>query len=217
MPASLQRRGLGQKFSSETLEVVMNQKPQARVGVISKFLFALLLLGSFQASIAKEFVWAPDFPVGASIPEISAQDQDGNVQTFDDLVGERGMLFMMSRSFDWCPYCKAQLVQLAAISDLIEDMGISVVAMTYDSVKTLKAVQEDEGIHFPFLHDEDVTHVNAFGIRNTKYKPGDRTYGIPYPGIFLIDSNGVIKAKFAEKRYQDRPLLEDVLMAFSKL
>lgn len=79
----------------------MNPKTQPRVGVMSRFLLALMLLGSFQISIAQDFVWAPDFPVGASVPEISAQDQDGNVQTFDDLKGEKGMLFMMSRSFDW--------------------------------------------------------------------------------------------------------------------
>lgn len=72
-----------------------------RVGSLSKFLLTLILLGSFQLSMAQEFVWAPDFPVGASIPDISAEDQDGNVLTFDDLKGEKGLLFMMSRSFDW--------------------------------------------------------------------------------------------------------------------
>lgn len=79
----------------------MNPKTQPRAGVISRFLLTLLLLGSFQISIAQDFVWAPDFPVGASIPEISAQDQDGNIQSFDGLKGEKGMLLMMSRSFDW--------------------------------------------------------------------------------------------------------------------
>ena len=79
----------------------MNTRTQPRVGVMSRFLLALMLLGSFQLSMAQDFVWAPDFPVGASIPEISAQDQDGNLQTFDGLKGEKGMLFMMSRSFDW--------------------------------------------------------------------------------------------------------------------
>ncbi len=79
----------------------MNPKTQTRVGAMSKFLLSLMLLGSFQVSLAQDFVWAPDFPVGATIPEISAQDQDGNVQSFDDLQGEKGMLFMMSRSFDW--------------------------------------------------------------------------------------------------------------------
>ena len=68
---------------------------------MSRFLLTLLLFGSFQVSMAQDFVWAPDFPVGASVPEISAQDQDGNVQLFDDLKGEKGMLLMMSRSFDW--------------------------------------------------------------------------------------------------------------------
>jgi len=79
----------------------MNTRIQPRIGVMSRFLLVLMLLGSFQLSMAQDFVWAPDFPVGASIPEISAQDQDGNVQSFDDLKGEKGMLFMMSRSFDW--------------------------------------------------------------------------------------------------------------------
>ena len=79
----------------------MNQKTQPRVCVISRFLLTLMLLGGFQVSMAQDFVWAPDFPLGASVPEISAQDQDGNVQSFDDLKGEKGMLIMMSRSFDW--------------------------------------------------------------------------------------------------------------------
>lgn len=66
-----------------------------------KALLAVLLLCTTPAALAQDFVWAPNFPVGAAIPEISAQDQDGNVKTFADLVGEKGMLFMMNRSFDW--------------------------------------------------------------------------------------------------------------------
>ncbi len=50
---------------------------------------------------AQDFVWAPDFPVGTPMVEISAQDQDGELRDFADLVGENGMLFMLSRSFDW--------------------------------------------------------------------------------------------------------------------
>ena len=108
-------------------------------------------------------------------------------------------------------------MQLTEISDQIEAMGISVVALTYDSVELLKTVKEDQGIQFTLLHDEDVSHVNAFGVRNLDYEPGHRVYGIPYPGIFQVDPNGVIKAKFAEERYQDRPPFEDVLEAAAKL
>ena len=79
----------------------MNPRNQPSIGVCSKVLLTLMLLGSFQLSLAQDFVWAPDFPVGATVPEISAQDQDVNVRTFDELKGEKGLLFMMNRSFDW--------------------------------------------------------------------------------------------------------------------
>ena len=59
------------------------------------------LLFPLQLSLAQDFVWAPDFPVGSTLPPVSAQDQNGNVRTFADLKGEKGLLFMMSRSFDW--------------------------------------------------------------------------------------------------------------------
>ena len=67
-----------------------------------KFLLALFLMAGFQfAQEQDDYVWAPHLPVGSQLPEISAQDQNGDLRTFDDLVGENGMLFMLSRSFDW--------------------------------------------------------------------------------------------------------------------
>ena len=108
-------------------------------------------------------------------------------------------------------------MQLTEIAEQFEEMGLSVVAMTYDSVEMLKTVEEDQGIEFALLHDEDVTHVNALGIRNMDYEPGHRVYGIPYPGIFLVDSDGVIRAKFAEEDYRDRPDFEFVLEAAASL
>jgi len=72
-----------------------------RIVLLGKSLLALVLISAFQFSNAQEYVWAPDYPVGSSIIDISAQDQDGTVRNFEDLVGEKGMLFMLSRSFDW--------------------------------------------------------------------------------------------------------------------
>ena len=68
----------------------------------SPFLAALLFaLSLSSASQAQEFGWAPDFPVGATIPDIGSQDQDGNPQNFESLRGENGLVFLLSRSFDW--------------------------------------------------------------------------------------------------------------------
>ena len=70
-------------------------------GLPGRSLLALVLLAVFQVSLAQDYVWAPDFLVGSALPEIAAEDQNGELRRFDDLKGENGMLFMLSRSFDW--------------------------------------------------------------------------------------------------------------------
>lgn len=67
-------------------------------------------------------------------------------------------------------------MQLTKVSDQFEAMGINVAPLTFDSVEVLKEAQEDEGISFFLLHDEDVTHVNAFGVRNLEYSPENSVY-----------------------------------------
>ena len=188
-----------------------------RLVLLSKTFLTMIFVSSFQFANSQDYNWAPDFPVGSSIIEISAQDQNGAVQTFKDLVGEKGMLFMLSRSFDWWPFCKDQLVQLAKISDQFKDVGVNIAAMTYDSVEMLKSVEEDEGIEFTLLKDTDISHVNALGILNEDYEPGSRAYGVPHPGIFIITPDGVIRAKFAEEGFRDRPDFDNVLEAAANL
>ena len=109
-------------------------------------------------------------------------------------------------------------MQLTDIAEQFEAMGMSVVAMTYDSIEILQEVSEDEGIRFTLLRDEDITYVNRLGILNdTDYEPGQRAYGVPYPGIFLISSDGIIRAKFAEESYRSRPDFSDILAAAANL
>lgn len=105
-------------------------------------------------------------------------------------------------------------MQLTDIADQFEAMGISVVAMTFDSVEMLKSVEKDQGVEFTLLHDEDITHVNRLGILNDiDFEPDHRFYGVPHPGIFLADPDGTIQAKFAEEGYRTRPDFSNVLEA----
>ena len=109
-------------------------------------------------------------------------------------------------------------MQLIEIADQFENMGLNIVAMTYDSVETLKEVQWDQGIEFTLLNDEDITHVGALGIQNvTDYEEGDRAWGVPHPGIFLVNPDGVIRFKFAEEGYRIRPDFADVLAAAAQM
>lgn len=179
-------------------------------------LLLLCLLPAFAAQ-AQEFVWAPTLAVGSPLPPISAVDQNGERQTLESLAGDNGLVLVLSRSFDWCPYCIAQLERLVEVQEQFAALGFTVAAMTYDPVATLKQAEEEYGATFPLLSDEGNTHVKAMGILNTQYSPGERAYGIPYPGIFVLDAQGVIRAKLAEEDYKMRPefsLVLDAIAAF---
>ncbi|MDP3518353.1 MAG: peroxiredoxin family protein [Pseudohongiella sp.] len=178
------------------------------------FVSALLLSAS---AFAQDWVWAPDFEVGDTIPPIEAPDQNGDVKTLADLMGEKGLVLVLSRSFDWCPYCIAQLEKLVDVAPEFAALGVSVAAMTYDSQDILKGAEEDYAVTFPLLQDVNVKHVTALGILNKQYEPGQRAYGIPEPGIFLLSADGTIRFKFADQDYRMRPDFSLVLQAATSL
>lgn len=72
-------------------------------------------------------------------------------------------------------------------------------------------------IRYPLLSDQDVAHVNAYGIRNEEYAPGHAGYGIPHPGIIYFDSQQVVRLKFAIPGYRQRPPMAEVLNAIEAL
>lgn len=108
-------------------------------------------------------------------------------------------------------------MQLSEVHGQFEALGIQVAAMSYDSNETSREFAERHDIRFPILADENARHVLAFGILNEQYEPGHRAYGIPHPGIFLVDGDGMIVAKFAEDNYRERPDLTVVLEAARKM
>ena len=81
-------------------------------------------------------------------------------------------------------------------------------AISYDSIEILKRFSDKNEIDYPMLSDEGSTLIDAFGIRN-KAMDG-RTFGkndltgVPHPGTYVLDSEGVILAKLFLERYQER-------------
>ncbi len=184
---------------------------------LSVLLSTLLLNAIMLTATAQEFVWAPEISIGSKLPDLSARDQNGTLQSFDELAGDKGLIVVMSRSFDWCPYCIRQLQQLVEAEAEFNALGFNVTTMTYDPVATLKEAEEEYEVTFPILYDENSAFIKTLGILNTQYELGHRAYGIPYPGIFVVDAQGVIRAKLAEEDYRERPDFSLVLEQARKL
>ena len=105
----------------------------------------------------------------------------------------------------------AQFVQLQENIEDFEAAGIAVVALTYDAPELQQAFIDKNGISYPFLSDINAHTVKALGILNKDYTPGDDAYGIPYPGIYIIDPELKVVGKFFVDGYQKRVESEAVL------
>ncbi len=91
--------------------------------------------------------------------------------------------------------------------------GVALFAVSYDSVDTLKAFAKKHGITYPLLSDvgsetirrlgmfdEDLERHHAdFGIATR-----DDQRGVAYPGVFLIDRDGIVVKKRFHKNYRIR-------------
>jgi len=59
--------------------------------------------------------------------------------------------------------------------------------------------------------------IDRYKLRDPQYPPGDFAYGVPRPIIFILDKNGVIKAKLYEETYTKRPPLALVLETLDRI
>ena len=84
--------------------------------------------------------------------------------------------------------------------------------MSYDAVPTLADFSARRGITFPLLSDAGSATIKSYGILNTTVQPSNTTYGIPFPGTFIVDARGVVTSRFFEAAYQERDTISSVMI-----
>ncbi len=86
-----------------------------------------------------------------------------------------------------------------------EAEGISLYALSYDDRDTLREFSEAQGIPFTLLSDVDSAVIRKYGILNTEVSKDDAfLYGIPFPGVYVCDEDGVVVSKFFHDSYKKR-------------
>lgn len=96
-------------------------------------------------------------------------------------------------------------------------------ALSYDPVSTLTRFAESHGITYPLLSDEGSAVITELGILNVTLeeeraaydrKVEDRHRGIPYPGSFLLDEDGILVGKRLEQSHRIRPTANTLMGTF---
>jgi peroxiredoxin Q/BCP len=103
----------------------------------------------------------------------------------------------------------------------IEDSGVRVVGISYDSVDVLQRFSAKRGITFPLLSDPDSKVIAAYALRNKETagkKLGNIDLdGIPYPGTLIINKEGIIRGKLFIDGYRERHSTEELIKAAAAL
>ena len=170
-------------------------------------LIAGLILNPGVLVAAEGPVWSVPGPVVGSqfANELRLTDQAGHQRTIGGLMGTRGLTVVFVRSADWCPFCKRQLAELNSYAGQFESLGYPLVSVSVDDVSLVKTFHEQAGIRFTMLADPVGRTSDELGIRDLQYPTGDRAFGVPHPGIFVLARDRKILAKFFEQGYKARP------------
>ena len=68
------------------------------------------------------------------------------------------------------------------------------------------------GITFPLLSDPGSATIKRYGILNTTVpESNQQSYGIPFPGTFMVNSQGVVASRFFEQAYQERSTVGSIM------
>jgi len=146
----------------------------------------------------------PGPQLGSHFPGVNAVHEGRRIQLISEFAGPRGTAFIASRSLDWCPYCMRQMIQLQEHKADFEAAGIGMVGITYDAPKLQQAFIDKHDITIPILSDIDALTFKTLGILNEQYQPGEMQYGIPHPGMIIIDTQGVVVGKLFLEAYSSR-------------
>ncbi len=78
------------------------------------------------------------------------------------------------------------------------------VVVTYDAPRLQQAFIDAGSITYPFISDIDATTMKALGVLNENYGLGDSNYGIPHPGVFVLNPQQEIVGKIFVESFRTR-------------
>ena len=101
-------------------------------------------------------------------------------------------------------------MELQGRLDLLKRQGLGLVAISYDAPGVLKRFAASRGITFPLVSDAGSTIIKRYGLLNTTLEAGTRSYGVPFPGTFIVDRKGIVRSRHFESAYQERSTVASI-------
>ncbi|MEU6771457.1 peroxiredoxin [Streptomyces sp. NPDC046759] len=125
--------------------------------------------------------------VGDKAPDFELKDNHGRTVKLSDFRGDRNVVLLFY-PFAFTGVCTGELCELRDNLPKFEDRDTQLLAVSNDSIHTLRVFAEQEGLEYPLLSD-----FWPHGNVSRAYGVFDEDKGCAVRGTFVIDKEGVVR------------------------
>lgn len=169
---------------------------------------------------------------GDPFPSFEMPDENGELVSSADLLS-RGPLAVVFYRGIWCDYCNFELEALEEVYPQIRELGADLVAVSPVTMPNLRAAIRRNKISYRILSDRGNAYAARFNLTYTMSQDlldvwgsfgmdfsqinGDDSNSMTMPGVFLADTDGVLRFASAYARHWERTEPADLLAAIEQL
>ena len=132
---------------------------------------------------------------GMKAPEFTLPDKDGNQVSLADFLGKKVVVYFYPR--DNTSGCTRQACAFAGAYGEFEKLGVTVIGISKDSVKSHQNFASKYELPFILLSDPELKAIQAYDVWKEKKMYGKVSMGV-VRSSFIIDEKGMIE-KVMEK------------------
>lgn len=175
---------------------------------------------------------APGIEVGETAPTFELPGHDGTEVSLSDRLASGPVVLSFYRGA-WCPVCNAELQALTESIDDIRRRGAALVAVSGQAPDASAGLVERLGLPFDVLSDVDQRVIRDYRLQfelpdelRTFYRQwgmaldeqnGDRSWSLPVPATFVIDTRGIVRSRHVDPDYRQRMSPREIVEALDEI
>ena len=128
--------------------------------------------------------------VGMKAPEFTLNDKDGQAVSLSDFKGKKVVLYFYPK--DSTPGCTRQACAFAGAYDVYKEMGVEVIGISKDSMKSHQNFANKYELPFILLSDPELQAIQAYDVWKEKKLYGKVSMGVVRT-TYVIDEEGMIE------------------------
>ena len=164
--------------------------------------------------------------IGAIMPSFLLSDHNGHLVGLESMLGKGPVVISFNRGH-WCEYCDLELRTFAAAHVEFARHGTRVVSIMPERLEFLRRVSDRTNHTFLTLSDMDNSYAMELGLviwlgervqkllsgsgLSLEKVQGNDSWFVPIPATFVLDSKGVIVARYVDPDFRTRMDVDKVL------